>query len=61
MCQIPARHFAVRSQLVFHVKDQIGNLYDLPEDATAIACRVDNLLERDRFMCSPTGYEVSVR
>jgi len=23
--------------------------------------RVDYLLERDRFMCSPRGYEVSVR
>jgi len=27
----------------------------------AIAHRVDYLLERDRFMCSPRGYEVSVR
>jgi len=26
-----------------------------------IALRVDYLLERDRFMCSPRGYEVSVR
>ena len=36
-------------------------MYDLPEDPRAIARRVDYLLERDRFMCSPRGYEVSVR
>jgi len=48
----------VRSQFVSHVKDEIGKKYDLPEDPTAIARRVDYLLEKDRFMCSPNGYEV---
>jgi len=60
MLQICTRHSALRSQFVFHVSDQIGNLYDLPEDPTAIECRVDYLLERDGFMCSSRGYEVSV-
>ena len=54
------RHSAVRSQFLFHIKDRIGNLYDLPEDPTAIVGNVDYLLERDRFMCSMRGYEVSV-
>jgi len=39
----------------------MGRYYDLPRDPTAIAPNVDYLLERDRFMCSPRGYEVSVR
>ena len=51
-------HSAVRSQFVYDVKDNIGRLYDLPQDPTAIARRVDYLLERDRFMCSPRGYQV---
>jgi len=32
-----------------------------PGDLTAIVRRVDYLLERDRFICSPRGYEVGVR
>jgi len=44
-----------------YVKERIGRYYDLPQDPTAIARRVDYLLERDRFMCSLRGYEVSVR
>jgi len=56
-----ARHSAVRSQVVFDIKDHIRRLYDLPRDPTAIARRVDYLLERDRFMCSLRRYVVSVR
>ena len=33
-------------------------MYDLPEAPTAIACPVDYLLEKDRFMFSPTGNKV---
>ena len=40
--------------------ERIGRYYDLPRDPTAIARTVDYLLERDRFICSPRGYEVSV-
>ncbi|PUU83746.1 hypothetical protein B9Z19DRAFT_1060675 [Tuber borchii] len=58
---IRSRHSGVRSQFVSHVKDDIRKLYDLPEDPTAIARKVDYLLEKDRFMCSPNGYEVGVR
>ena len=37
----------------------ISQLYDLPKDNhTALARRVDYLLERDRFMCPPYGYDV---
>jgi len=61
MCQIRARHSPVRSQFLFHIKERIGRYYNLPQDPTAIAHRVDYLLARDRFMCSPRGYEVSVR
>jgi len=60
MSQIRARHSAVRSLFVLHVKERIGTLYDLPQEQTAIVRRVDYLCERDRFMCSPRGYEVSV-
>jgi len=51
MSQIRARHSAVRSLFVLHVKERIGTLYDLPQQQTAIARRVDYLRERDRFMC----------
>ena len=61
MSQIRARHYAVRSQFLFYVKERIGRYYDLPQDLTAIARRVNYLLERDRFMCFPRGYEVNVR
>lgn len=41
------------------MKHEIVKLYNLPEDdPTALARRVDYLLEEDRFMCSPRGYEV---
>ena len=50
----------MRSQFVFDVQDHIRRLYDLPGDPTAIVPRVDYLLARDRFMCSPRGYKVSV-
>jgi hypothetical protein len=54
------KHSSVRSQYVYHVKNEIGKLYDLPSDPTAISRRVDYLLEKDRFMCLPKGYEVSL-
>ena len=41
--------------------ERIGRYCDLPRDLTAIARRVDYLLDRDRLLCSPRGYEVSVR
>ena len=41
------------------MKRKIVELYNLPEDdPTALARRVDYLLEEDRFMCAPRGYEV---
>ena len=41
------------------MKREIVKLYNLPEgDPTALARRVDYLLEDDRFMCAPRGYEV---
>ena len=55
------RHSGVRSQFVSDLKDEILKLYELPADPTAIARRVDYLVEKDRFMCSPNGYEVGVR
>ena len=51
--QLCSKHTAVRAQFLFHVKHSIRQLYDLPDNATAIARRVDYLLERDRFICSP--------
>jgi len=56
-----ARCSAVRSQFVFDIKDHIRRLYNPLGDAKAIARRVEHLLQRDTFMCSPRGYEVSLR
>jgi len=36
----------------------MGKIYDVLEDETAIARRVDYLLEKDTFMCSRNGYEI---
>ena len=55
------RHSGVRSQFVAEVKDEIGKLYNLLEDPAAIARRVKYLLEKDRFMYSPNGYDVGAR
>jgi len=42
------------------MKHNIRQLYYLrPDIPTAMACWVDYLLEPDRFMCPPHGYEVS--
>ena len=48
----------MRAQFLYHVKHSIRQLYDLLDTPTAIARRVDYLLERDRFMYLPHGYEV---
>ena len=44
---------------MYEIRKHISQLYDLPKDnPTALARRVDYLLERDRFMCPPRGYDV---
>jgi len=44
---------------MYHVEHNIRQLYDLlPDDPTAMARRVHYLVERDRFMYPPHGYEV---
>lgn len=45
---------------MFYIKQNITQMYDLPDDPAAIARKVDYLLEPDRFMCPPRGYEVSL-
>jgi len=57
-CQICQKHSRVRSQFIYHLKHEIGKLYDLLKDPTAIERRVVYLLETDRFMSSPRGYDV---
>ena len=44
---------------MYEIRKHLSQLYDLPKDnPTALARRVDYLLERDRFMCPPRGYDV---
>lgn len=50
----------MRGHFVYHIKGNIKKLYELPGDPTAIARRVEYLLEDDRFMCPPYGYEVRI-
>jgi len=53
------KHSSVRSQLVYWVKTDLHNLYNLQiGDPTRVARRVEYLLEGDRFQCDPKGYEV---
>ena len=44
-----------------YIKNHIRELYGLRGNPTAIACRVEYLLEDDRFMCPSNGYEVCIR
>ncbi|PUU72529.1 hypothetical protein B9Z19DRAFT_1137366 [Tuber borchii] len=55
--QLHGKHTAVRGQFLFHIRTYIKGLYNLPKDPIAMAGRIENLLEGDRFMCSPNGYE----
>ena len=50
----------MRAQFVPYIKNHIRELYGLPGDPTAIACRVEYLLEDDRFMCPSYWYEVCI-
>ena len=44
---------------MYEIRKHMSQLYDLLKDnPTALARRVDYLLERDRFMCPPRGYDV---
>jgi hypothetical protein len=53
------KHSSVRSQLVYWVKADLHNLYDLKiGDPTKVARQVEYLLEGDRYQCDPKGYEV---
>ena len=53
------KHSSVRSQLVYWVKADLHNLYNLKiGDPTKVAWQVDYLLEGDRYQCDPKGYEV---
>ena len=53
------KHSLVRSQLVYWVKADLHNLYNLKiGDPTKVARQVDYLLEGDRYQCDPKGYEV---
>ena len=51
----------VRVQFVHYIKNHKRELYGLPGYPTAIARRVESLLEDDRFMCPANGYEVCIR
>ena len=51
----------MRAQFVHYIKNHIRELYGLLGDPTAIARRVEYLLEDDRFMCPSNGYEVCIR
>ena len=44
---------------MYEIRKHMSQLYDLPKDnPTPCAPRVDYLLERDWFMCPPSGYDV---
>jgi len=58
---IRQKHSGVRAQFVHYIKNHIRELYGLRGDPTAIARRVEYLLEDDRFMCPANRYEVSIR
>ena len=54
------KHSSVRSQLLYWVKVDLHNLYDLKiGDPTRVARQVEYLLDGDRYQCDPKGYEVS--
>jgi hypothetical protein len=54
-----AKHSSIRSQLVYWVKTDLHNLYNLKiGDPTRVARQVAYLLEGDRYQCDPEGYEV---
>jgi len=46
-----------RVLLLMHIRE----LYGLQGDPTALARRVEYILEDDRFMCPSKGYEVCIR
>ena len=50
----------MQGHFVYHIKNNIKQLYELADDPTAIACRVEYLLKDDRFMCPEYGYEVRI-
>ena len=53
------KHSSVCSQLVYWVKADLHNLYDLKVgDPIKVAQQVEYLLEGDRYQCDPKGYEV---
>ncbi|PUU75683.1 hypothetical protein B9Z19DRAFT_1130862 [Tuber borchii] len=52
---------AVRGQFLFHIRTNIEELYSFLKDSTAMAQRIQYLLEGDRFMCLPNGYEVHLK
>ena len=53
------KHSSVQSQLVYWVKADLHNLYNLKiGDPTKVAQQVEYFLEEDRFQCDPKGYEV---
>jgi len=54
------KHSGVRVQFFHYIKNHIRELYRLLGDPTAIAPRVQYLLEDDRFMCPSNGYEVCI-
>ena len=45
----------VWARLVYYIKNHIRELYEIPGAPTAIARRVEHLLENDRFMCPSNG------
>ena len=51
---------AMRGHFVYHIKRNIKKLYELLGDPTAMARRVEYLLEDDMFMCRPYGHEVGI-
>jgi len=54
-----AKHSSARGQLVYWIKTDLPNLYNLKVgDPTKVARQVGFLLEEDRFQCDPKGYEV---
>jgi hypothetical protein len=53
------KHSSVRSQLVYWVKADLHNLYELKiGDPTKVARQVEYLLEGDKYQCDLKGYEV---
>jgi len=50
----------MRAQFMDYIKNHMWELYQLLDNPTAIAGRVEYLLAEDRFMCPSNGYEVFI-